>query len=107
MHTTENAKQILSTVQETLDSKTVALVENLINAIQEQSSVITKLHNRVLFLEKKVNELDIYSSKDCLIINNLPLLNVDYTKDVLALFNDVLGLEVTAMTSKQFIHWVS
>ena len=100
MHTTENAKEILSTVQETLDSKTVALFENLINAIQEQSSVITILHNRVLFLENKVNELERYSSKDCLIINNLPLLNGDYTKDVLALFNDVLGVEVTAYDLK-------
>ena len=96
MHTTENAKEILSTVQETLDSITVALFENLINATQEQSSVITKLHNRVLFLENKVSELERYSSKDCPIINNLPLLNGDYTKGVLALFTDVLAVEVTA-----------
>ena len=100
MHTTENAKEILSTVQETLDSKTVALFESLFNAIQEQSSVITKLNNRVLLPENKVKELGRYSSKDCLIINNLPSLNGHYTKDVLALFNDVLGVEVTAYDLK-------
>ena len=95
-----NAQEILDSVKETLDTKTADLFQCLIAAFGEQSMVIKELQNRVSFLENKVNELERYSSKDCIIIHNLPLMEGSFTDDVLSLFNNVLGVEVNSFDLK-------
>ena len=52
------------------------------------------------FLENKVNEMERYSSKDCVILQNLPLRSGNFTQDVLAFFNEVMGVEVNSCDLK-------
>ena len=48
------------------------------------------------FQENKVNEMERYSSKDCVILQYLPLRFGNFTQDVLAFFNEVMGVEVNS-----------
>ena len=41
-----------------------------------------------------------YSSKYCVILQNLPLSSGNLTQDVLAFFNDVMGVEVNSYDLK-------
>ena len=83
------------TVKDSLDSKTKDLFERLVICLQGKDSEIRNLSNRVNYLEVKVNELERYSSKDCVIIQNLPMLHGNIIRDVLDLFNNILGLDVS------------
>ena len=71
------------TVKDSLDSKTKDLFESLVIYLQGKDSEIRNLSNRVNYLEVKVNELERYSSKDCVIIQNLPMLHGNIIRDVL------------------------
>ena len=63
-------------------------------------SLLDCKQNRVNFLEKKVNEMERYSSNDCVILQNLTLYSGNFTQDVLAFFNDVMGVEVNSYDLK-------
>ena len=53
------------------------------------------MKNEFIFLKKKVNDLERYSSKDCIIINNLPLRHgSDYVEDVIAFFREAIDISV-------------
>ena len=62
-------KSIQSLENDKLSSKLLKFNE----IIQERDSEITLLRNKVADLEARVIEQEIYSSKDCLIIENLPI----------------------------------
>ena len=83
------------TVKDSLDSTTKDLFESLVICLQGKDSEVRNLSNRVNYLEVKVNELERYSSKDCVIIQNLPMLHGNIIRDVLDLFNNILGLDVS------------
>ena len=83
------------TVKDSLDSKTEDLFEILVICLQGKDTEIRNLSNRVNYLEVKVNELERYSSKDCVIIQNLSMLHGNTIRDLLDLFNNVLGLDVS------------
>ena len=52
------------------------------------------------FIENKVNEMERYSSKDCVILQNLPFNSGNFTQNVLAFFNEVMGVEVNSYDLK-------
>ena len=67
-----------------------------------KKQLIDGLQNRVHFLENKVNEMERYSSKDCVILQNLPLRSGNLTQDVLAFFDEVMGVEVNSYNLKAY-----
>ena len=69
---------------ENIDPKLKDLLQGLIENVNTKDDIIVGLLNRVHFLENKVNEMEIYSSKDCVILQNLPLRSGNFTQDVLA-----------------------
>ena len=79
---------------ENIDPKLKDLLQGLIENVNTKDDIIDGLQNRVHFLENKVNEMERYSSKDCVISQNLPLSSGYFTQDVLAFLNDVMGVEV-------------
>ena len=79
---------------ENIDPKLKDLLQGLIENVNTKDDIIDGLQNRVHFLENKVNEMERYSSKDCVILQNLPLSSGYFTQDVLAFLNDVMGVEV-------------
>ena len=51
--------------------------------MEEKNAIIVKLTSRVQFLEKKVNDIERYSSKASIVLNNLTLVQGnDYWEDV-------------------------
>ena len=69
---------------ESIDPKLKDLLQGLIENINSKVDIIVGLQNRVHFLENKINEMERYSSKDCAILQNLPLRSGNFTQDVLA-----------------------
>ena len=57
---------------ENIDPKLKDLLQGLIENVNTKDDIIDGLQNRVHFLENKVNEMERYSSKDCVILQNLP-----------------------------------
>ena len=77
------------------DPTLMNFMEKLIGELEKKQASINKLVSRVQFLEKKVNDIERYSSKDCIIINNLPLVHgTDYWEDVLTFFANYLNIKV-------------
>ena len=76
-----------------IDPKLKSLLQGLIENVTTKDDIIVGLQNWVHFLENKVNEMERYSSKDCVILQNLPLRSGNFTQDVLAFFNEVMGVE--------------
>ena len=76
------------------------LLQGLIENVNTKDDFIVGLQNQVYFLENKVNEMERYSSKDCVILQNLPLRPGNFTQDVLAFFNCVMGVEVNSYDLK-------
>ena len=68
-------KEKLHQIESSLDPKLFEFLSELVSNINEKDQVITTLQKEVCYLNKKVNELERYSSKDCIIIQNLPLLS--------------------------------
>ena len=63
----------LQEIESSLDPKIFEFLSELVSNIKEKDHVITTLQKEVCYLNKKVNELERYSSKDCIIIQKLPL----------------------------------
>ena len=76
------------------------LLQGLIENVKGKDNIIVELQNRVHFLEKKNNEMERYSSKDCIILQNLPLRSGNFTQDFLTFFNEVMGVEVNSYDLK-------
>ena len=55
------------------------LLQGLIENVNTKDDIFVRLQNRVHFLENKVNEMEIYSSKDCVILQNLPVRSGNFT----------------------------
>ena len=51
-----------------IDPKLKGLLQWLIENVNTKDDIIVELQNRVHFLENKVNEMERYSSKDCVIL---------------------------------------
>ena len=64
---------LLKAIQSLEKDKLSSIILKFNEIIQERDSEITLLRNKVADLEARVIEREIYSSKDCLIIENLPI----------------------------------
>ena len=64
---------LLKAIQSLENDKLSSILLKFNEIIQERDSEITLLRNKVADLEARVIEQEIYSSKDCLIIENLPI----------------------------------
>ena len=64
---------LLKAIQSLENDKLSSRLLKFNEIIQERDSEITLLRNKVANLEARVIEQEIYSSKDCLIIENLPI----------------------------------
>ena len=64
---------LLKAIQSLENDKLSSILLKFKEIIQERDSEITLLRNKVADLEARVIEQEIYSSKDCLIIENLPI----------------------------------
>ena len=86
-----NLNTLFAEIKDTvsIDPKLKGLLQGLIENVIGKDDIIVGLQNRVHFLENKVNEMERYSSKDCVILQNLPLHSGNFTQDVLAFFNEV------------------
>ena len=86
----------LQQIESSLDPKLFEFLSELVSNINEKDQVITTLQKEVCYLNKKVNELERYSSKDCIIIQNLPLLSPKQSlvEDVVRLLNEQLQIKV-------------
>ena len=64
---------LLKVIQSLDNDKLSSIILKFNEIIQERDSEITLLRNKVADLEARVIEQEIYCSKDCLIIENLPI----------------------------------
>ena len=81
---------------ENIDHKLKDLLQGLIENVNTKDDILVGLQNWYHFLENKLNEMERYSSKDCLILQNLPLSSGNFTHDVSAFFDDVMDVEVNS-----------
>ena len=74
------------------------LTQDLLNkteTIKKQNAQIRELRNEVTDLKERISEQEKYSSKDTIIINNLPLLQVaDLVSSVLYFFKTFLDIQL-------------
>ena len=86
----------LQQIESSLDPKVFEFLTELVSNIKEKDKVITTLQKENFYLNKKVNELERYSSKDCIINQNLPLLspNQSLVEVVVRLLNEELRIKV-------------
>ena len=75
-----------------IDPKLKGLLQWLIENVNTKDDSIVELQNWVHFLENKVNEMERYSSKYCVILQNLPLRSGNFTQDALAFCNEIMGV---------------
>ena len=64
---------LLKAIQSLENDKLSSILLKFNEIIQERDSEITLLRNKVADLEARVIEQEIFSSKDCLVIENLPI----------------------------------
>ena len=65
------------------------------NVIIQKDQQIQSLREHINYLSKKTNEQERYSSKNCLIISNLPLVTgISYSVDVILFPKDYMGVIV-------------
>ena len=83
-----------------IDPKLKGLLQRLIENVNAKDDINVGLQNWVHFLENKVNEMERYRSKDCVVLQNLPLRSGNFNQDVLAFFNKIMGLEVNSYDLK-------
>ena len=63
--------------------------------LESQQDEITELRSEVQFLKNKLNDVERYQSKDCIIFRNLPLLsNRNVTEDVVHFVKTALGVQM-------------
>ena len=58
-------------IQSSLDPKLFDFLSELVSNINGKDKVIATLQKEVCYLDKKVNELERYSSKDCIFIETV------------------------------------
>ena len=90
--------EIKNTVND--DPKLKSLLQGLTENVKSKDDIIVELQNWVHFLENKVNEMGRHSSNNCVILQNLPLRSGNFTLDVLAFFNKIMGVEVNSYDLK-------
>lgn len=84
-----------------IDPLLLQFLTSIKNELEDKDKKINELECEVKYLSKKVNEIERYSSKDCIIIKNLPNKG-NLLQDILYFFNDVMGVEVYAQDLKAF-----
>ena len=78
-----------------IDPSLKSILQDLLSHVETQSGTIANTKNELIFLKKKVNDLERSSSIDCIIINNLPLRHgSDYVEDVIAFFREAIDIYV-------------
>ena len=76
-------------------SSLINQIQSLLAHVQTQNNTIAYMKNEIIFLKTEVNDLERYPSKDCVIINNLPLRHgTDYVEDVIAFFGKTIDINV-------------
>ena len=74
------------------------IIENLKefqNEIIQKDQQVQSLREDIKYFSKKTNEQERYSSKNCLIISNLPLVTgISYSADVILFLKEYLGVIV-------------
>ena len=89
----ENIEILLQNGQ--IDEKLYQFLIQLDKRLSMKDEQIAELKNEVALLKNKVNSLEQYSSKDCIILKNLPLVSgKDITTDVIYFLQRVLGIKV-------------
>ena len=92
---TELNQQLEAMGGDVLNNDLRDLLSTIIRNMEEKDRKIASLEEHVIILSKKVNEIERYSSKDCIIINNLPLMHgSDYWEDVLGFFHAALNIKI-------------
>ena len=94
---------------EALKNKEIASVlTKFTEIIAEKEGEIISLRNRVTDLEQRVSEQEIYTSKDCIIIENMPHLNMNLhlQEQVCLFFEKYLGFTTNAYNIKA-CHYLS
>ena len=83
-----NLNTLFDEIEDTvnINPKLKGLLQGLNETVKDKDDIIVGLQNQVHFLENKVNEMERYSSKDCFILQNLPLRSGNFTQNVLAFF---------------------
>ena len=86
-----NHELISKTLNKVTDVHSRDLLNMLINNIREKDTEIVNLRNRVTDLELRVAEQERYTSKDCVIIENLPWKrnNQSLTDHICLFFNNI------------------
>ena len=100
---------LLKTIQSLENDKLLSMLLKFNEIIQERDSEITLLRNKVADLEARVIEQEIYSSKDCLIIENLPIedRNAPLSHQVCHFFKSSSIMRLVPTISRRAITWVS
>ena len=92
---TELKQQLEAMGGDVLNNDLRDLLSMIITNMEEKDRKIASLEEHVNILSKKVNEIERYSSKDCIIINNLPLMHgSNYWVDILGFFHAALNIKV-------------
>ena len=78
------------------------ILEHLLGTITSKNNEINMLHQRVFELEKRISTQEKYTSKDCLIVENMPLTrsNEPLTKQVCQFLKDYLNYSTTPSNFK-------
>ena len=97
----ENINQLSNDIEPSLKS----ILQDLLSHVETQRGTIANMKTELIFLKKKVIDLEPYSSKDCIIINNLPLRHgSDYVEDVIAFFREAIDIYVVPRDSMVACH---
>ena len=93
----QNIEIILQNGQ--IDEKFHQFLIQLDRRLSMKDEQIAELKSEVALLKNKVKSLEQYSSKDCIIYKNLPLVSgKDVTTDVIYFLQRVLGIKVEKRT---------
>ena len=88
-------REEFNAIKADIDPKLSEFMDKLVNGLELRDTTITNLTSSVQFLERKVNDIERYSSKDCVIISNLPLQHgSDYWEDIIGFFAKFLSIRV-------------
>ena len=76
-------------------SPVTTLLQHICKDLNDKNTQIEYLQSEVQYLKQKVNEIERYQSKDCIIFRNLPLVsNTNVTDDVIYFINNALGVSM-------------
>ena len=76
-------------------SPVTTLPQHICKDLNDKNTQIEYLQSGVQYLKQKVNEIERYQSKDCIIFRILPLMsNTNITDDVIYTINNALGVSM-------------